>query len=348
MARKNIHEEELFFSKSDQYLNTYLPSQVSKSPSTVRQYRTGLSAFFDYLAVKLEIDPSEFRFDQCSYEFFLDYLQFLQSEGKSPATVNVRIVAVRQYLSYIADVNMTAMPAYIHIKKVSGLTVPKEIRPIIQKKDVSSLLEAPSESWFGRRDRFIIIFLFDLMLRADELTKIRLGDLTFTEDMVIVSVHGKGRKERELVLSDKCAAHLEEFLKTYHAEGQPKDRPLFYTKSHGEYHEMTVRNVERIVSNYGNVARRENSSIPEKVYPHMLRRTKATLLLQDGMEMARVSELLGHESVETTRTHYATYSLEQKREALNKASGQIPEIESDQTPVWKKGINDLKKKYGLH
>ena len=346
MAKKKIPEEELFFTKSDQFLNTYLSRQISKSPNTVKQYRIGLNIFFDYL-VKLGLDPSEFRFNECTYNFFLDYQEFLQSEGMKPSTVNARMIAIRQYLCYLADSDMAAVPAYIHIKKVSGLTIPKEMRPVIQKKDVKAVLDAPSDSWFGRRDRFLLVFLFDLMIRVDELTKVYLGDLTFTEDMVIVCIHGKGRKERSLVLSDKCSAHLEEFLNTYHPDGRPKDRPLFYTKSHGEYHEMTVRNVERIVSKYGDIAHRENASIPDNVYPHMFRRTKATLLLQDGVEMARVSELLGHGSVETTRTHYVQYSLQQKKESLNKTRDQIPEAGSDQTADWKKGVKDLKKKYGL-
>lgn len=92
---------------------------------------------------------------------------------------------------------------------------------------------------------------------------------------------------------------------------------------------MSAGNIERLIQKYADMAREKSSSIPEKVYPHMLRRSRATHLYRNGVELELVSRILGHSSTETTRI-YATPSLEMIRKAME--SVETPDTE--ETPLW--------------
>lgn len=342
MSMCNDSKDTTFFAFSYKFLESYLIKQIRRSQNTKKQYKLGLSSLFDYL-VETEIEPDTFLISSCDYEFVLSYSEHLQQQGAKPATVNARITAIKRYLGYVAGEDVTFMQQYLSVKRIPALTVEKKIRPVIKKESLKDFLDLPRNTLFGNRDRFMLILLFDSAIRAEELTKIVIGDIDISNEETIIQIHGKGRKERQITLSANATAHLNAYLKSYHFGNTDKNRPLFYTKAHGIETEMSVRNVERIVSKYGKEAATQGIEIPSSVYPHMLRRTRGTHMVQDGIPIETVSEFLGHSLVQTTRDHYASVSLEQKREASERGTQREPGV----IPEWKNRVADLKKKYGL-
>ena len=105
---------------------------------------------------------------------------------------------------------------------------------------------------------------------------------------------------------------------------------------------MSAGNIERLIQKYADMAREKSSSIPEKVYPHMLRRSRATHLYRNGVELELVSRILGHSSTETTRI-YATPSLEMIRKAME--SVETPDTE--ETPLWLGNEEEMARLCGL-
>ena len=231
---------------------------------------------------------------------------------------------------------------YLSIRRIPTLTVSKPIRPIIEPKDLEKLLNLPKKTKFGNRDRFILILLYDSAIRVGELIRITVGDVSVTDDSVSVLIHGKGRKERLIILSDKAAEHMKAYLKAYWPEFTDYHAPLIYTKTHGMITPMSERNVERITKKYGDLLKNICANIPESIYPHMFRRTRATTLYRDGVPIEQVSALLGHEQIETTRSHYANPSPEQLREPINRATEGEPECKE-----WMNHIDEMKAKFGL-
>ena len=216
--------------------------------------------------------------------------------------------------------------------------------PIIQSSDLAVFLDSPEHTRTGDRDRFILILLFDSAIRVSELVGITLGDIVNDNGSYSVLIHGKGRKERCIVLSEKTGKHMDRYLKTYHGEDRgTASRPLFYSVIHGNVSAMSVRNVERILNKYGTKARQQAPGIPDPVSPHTLRRSRATSLYRDGVPLEQVSALIGHSQIETTRSYYASPSPEQMKAAVEKGSNREP----DQLPEWLGHTDDLKKKLGL-
>ena len=104
---------------------------------------------------------------------------------------------------------------------------------------------------------------------------------------------------------------------------------------------MSPGNVERIVKKYADQVRSDYPEMPEKVYPHMMRRTRATNLYQDGVELELVSRILGHSSTQTTRI-YAAPSVEMLREAMENQN-EVP----DEKPLWEGKEEELARLCGL-
>lgn len=336
--------DDLFFSQTHQFLNVYLPRQVGRSQKTVTSYAYSLNQFFDYTATTLKIYPLSFTFADCTHKLVLNYMQYLRETLKlSPATINARLAAIRSYLSYVSDGNFALTSVYLSIKKIPTLTVLKPMRPIIEPAGLSVYLDAPKHSRIGNRDRFILIMLYDSAVRVSELINITLGDIVKVDNSYSVLVHGKGRKERYIILSNRAAMHMKEYLRMYHSSSESDKTPLIYTRIHGQINPMSSRNVERITAKYGMIAHAANDEIPDHVYPHMLRRTRGTTLYRDGVPLEQVSALLGHSQLETTRTHYASPSPEQLRQSMNRAISGEPVKEKK----WINHINDMKKKFGL-
>lgn len=334
---------ELFFSRTNDFLHVFLQKQSCRSKETVKAYRISLNDFFTYVTEVIGENVMKFRFTDCTYEFVLIYSQYLQEDRKlSNSTVNQRLAAIKSYLKYVADDDITLMQVYMAIQKVPNLKNAKLQRPVICSRDLAALFEEPADTKFGRRDRMILILLFDTAIRVSELTAIKLGDLNLEVEHPTMIIHGKGKKTRSVTLNGKCAEHIKNYVLNYHETDADKNVPLFYTMIHGKMNHMSSRNVERIVKKYADLIREKSEALPQSVYPHMLRRTRATGLYQDGVPLEMISAILGHENSETTKI-YAIPSVKQMREALEK--GQLEK--DDQEKLWEGKTDEIRRVFGL-
>jgi site-specific recombinase XerD len=113
-----------------------------------------------------------------------------------------------------------------------------------------------------------------------------------------------------------AAEHLKRYFKLCRDKDSPDTDLVFYTVIKGKAGKMTEKNVERFIQQYADLARKNCPSVPEKVHPHMFRRTRATSLYQNGVALPIVSKILGHVNFNTTKI-YADPSLEMMREAMS-------------------------------
>ena len=141
---------------------------------------------------------------------------------------------------------------------------------------------------------------------------------------------GKGSKERVVAINVKTVKHVKQYLDVYRSRDNPDTNLLFYTIIKGRAGKISEGNVERFIQQYAEKAREFCPDIPLRVYPHLLRRTRATNLYQNGVELALVSRILGHAVLDTTRV-YAKPSLAMMRKAMD--SVEAPQTR-DEKPLW--------------
>jgi site-specific recombinase XerD len=244
------------------------------------------------------------------------------------------------YMRYAASRKTALTQIYLNISDVPYMTVPSKIREIIEDKDtLECLLSAPKPSKKGIRDQIILVLLYDTAMRVEELINLDLSDIyIMTEEDPYIRVRGKGDKERFVPISDKSVPLIRQYIEIYHPDCTKRSMPLIYTMIKGRTGRMSARNIERIVQKYADQIRALHPSIPVKVYPHMLRRTRASGWYRDGVPIETIAVVLGHADIKTTRKSYASPSVEMLRQQLNneKTTRGIPTTSvTNEEALWK-------------
>ena len=341
MKSKKIDTKELFFSRTWDFLNEYMPNRLNRSRDTIESYRDSLSAFRHFVTDEYRKSLKEFRFCDCTRDCIFDFRDYLKKRGNAPSTVNVRVTAIHSYLAYAAEDDVSLQSLSIMVSSIPPLKVTKREKVVISTDGLAAMLDAPAQSKIGMRDRAFMILLYDSAVRLNEILSLRLKDVFLNGEYPCILLHGKGNKERRAIIDPKTAQHIRNYMQIYHPQPNQDDY-LFYTKIKGMTGKMSHGNGQRIVNKYASMARAQGIDLPEKVHPHMFRRTKATLLYQNGVPLEMVSTLLGHSQLETTKI-YARPSEAQLKEAMDKVSSPA----SEEKPIWTNDEETLAKLAGL-
>jgi site-specific recombinase XerD len=313
---KNDHRSTpLFFSMTYEFLEVYLPKQCGRSPHTVKSYRDALSLFRRYILKTVGTSIGEFTFAECTRERVLGFMNYLSELKSKPSTRNQRLAALKSYLMFAADKDISLQSNELEVRRVPQCRVPKTEKPVIPEDAMTAILQQPSNTKMGLRDRTIMILLYDSAARLAEVLDLSVSDVVIGGDSPYIRVNGKGSKQRIIPISVKTAAHLTGYISVYHTKERPDTHLLFFTVIKNVIGMMSEGNVERFVKEYARKAQSSCPSVPDHVHPHMFRRTRATQLYQSGVSLPLVSRLLGHASLETTRL-YAKPSLKMLRDAI--------------------------------
>ena len=134
--------DQLFFSKTLDFLDVYLIKQAGRSRHTRKAYKVTISQFYDYITAVKGISPLKFRLSDCGYSLVLGFSQYMQEELKyKPGTVNQKLAAIKSYVKYVSDSDISMVQVYLSVKKVPELPVPKVQRPVMEKDALSSYLD---------------------------------------------------------------------------------------------------------------------------------------------------------------------------------------------------------------
>ena len=136
---------------------------------TVETYRDALTVFRRYVTYTLHLSIRSFGFEDCTHDLLLSYMEFLNKNGNAETTCNNRLAAIRAYLWYVADDDISLQSVALTASHVPFLKVPKLTREVISEEDLKALLSAPPNTKIGRRDQMILILLYDSAIRVSEL-----------------------------------------------------------------------------------------------------------------------------------------------------------------------------------
>ncbi len=186
---------------------------------------------------------------------------------------------------------------------------------------IKCLLEhVPTKDRHCRRNLTLLSLLYESGARVQELVDLTPSCLRLDKP-ALVRLHGKGNKMRVVPLREQQV----DILTTYLEENRlntplQSERPLFFNSSGAK---LTCSGVTYILKAYAAMARAVHPElIPKQISPHILRHSKAMHLLQAGVNLVYIRDILGHVSVKTTEI-YARADSRLKRESLEKASRDI-------------------------
>lgn len=178
MSERNGFRNDLFFSRTNDFLNIYLPSQAVRSACTVKTYLDGLTVFRRYVTDTREISMKKFRFSVCTHGFLLGFMAHLRDRGCKESTCNNRLAAVKSYLWYAADGDVSLQSIALGASRVPSMKETKPIRETIPDGACAAMLAAPNlQKKNGLRDMAIMVLLYDSAMRVSELLGLTLSSL---------------------------------------------------------------------------------------------------------------------------------------------------------------------------
>jgi len=252
------------------------------SPRTVLRYRQALDKLLAHLAREGLADWAALQ--------PLHLRQFIAREhrgGAAPASLHALLAAARSLFRYLVrEGDLNHDPA-------AGVRAPRLQRKLPQVLDVdeaAALVEIPVDGAAARRDRAILELLYSSGLRVAELVALRWGDLDLADGSVRVT--GKGGKARDVPVGSRAR----EALAALRGEDAPDgDTPVFRGRLGGPISAAAVRRRLKMWA--------RAQGVDKRVYPHLLRHSCASHVLESSGDLRAVQELLGHADIGTTQIY---------------------------------------------
>lgn len=290
-----------------------------KSINTIRSYEYAMRLYIEFLENIKKVNPGSFC---SSIDFASDtiknWIDWLADKRKcSPQSCNIRLASIRAFLQYLAerDIKYSQLlleSKYIHRRKekkrkVEGMTV-DAIKVLMATPNVNTNT--------GYRDVVLMAFLYATAARINEVLSIKVSDLKLESDNPHVTIIGKGNKIRTLYLPPKLVINIKKYLKKFHVNITcDNDRFLFYSRIKGYNNKICPETINKQLKKYAVIAHRNCSDIPLNLHAHLFRHTKASHLLNDGMNIVQLSKMLGHASLATTMI-YLDITIDMKTKAI--------------------------------
>ncbi|MDF2544991.1 MAG: xerD [Herbinix sp.] len=324
-------KEKDFWQLARSYLHDYMPVTRNLSDKSVEAYKQSLKTYLQYLEIEKSIVNEQVTFDVFSRDNIKDYVSWLKGKSYVPKTINLKLTAIRSFLKYCSEEDFELRGIYSNICTIKKQKEEKKPIEYLQPNATAAILSAYDTSTSKhRRNRMMLIMLYDIGARVQELADLNLSSLHLDMANPFVTLIGKGKKSRNVPLLQKTVKHLEVYLKEFHTENT--ENSLFYSTLDGKPHRLSTDTISLVLKTAADKARKSCNDIPQRVHCHMMRKTKAMDLYKNGVPLPFIMQLLGHESMSTTSGFYAFATLEMMSDAMNKAAPVV----SGEEKLWKK------------
>lgn len=318
------------------FFSRYLPCECGASTNTVSSYRDTFLLLFRYLRDEKSVRIERLELKDLHKDLVREFLDWIETGRHcSAATRNVRLTALHSFFRYLQFEYPDFLLEWqkildIPVKKTEAGTL-----SYMSLEGIKLLLAMPNRcTKSGRRDTALLSLLYDTGARVQEIADLTPSMVRLSAPSTIKLV-GKGRKARIVPLMEKQANILSQYMSENGLLGPNTNEYPLFAGSRGE--KLTRAGISYILRKYVTMARAQNASlVPPRFSPHCIRHSKAMHLLQSGVNLVYIRDLLGHVSVQTTEI-YARVDSRKKREAIEGAYTDVsPEIK----PHWE-GNTDL-------
>jgi integrase/recombinase XerD len=281
--------------------DTWLRVERGLAPNSLAAYRRDLRRYADYLRVHGEHDPG--KVSEGTVAAYVEELRSARDDdGRprfAPSSIARAVAAVRSFHRFCVEEGLVLSDPS---EDIGGPRVPQGIPKALSESDVEALLGAvPGDDPRALRDRAILETLYAGGLRISELVGLERGDLDLRDG--VARVLGKGSKERVVPLGRTARAALDDYL----ARGRPEleRRNPTTGKRGGEAVFLNARGGRLTRQGAWLIVRAagDRAGLGDRLFPHVLRHSCATHMLDHGADIRVVQELLGHASLSTTQVY---------------------------------------------
>ncbi|BAD40806.1 site-specific tyrosine recombinase XerD [Symbiobacterium thermophilum] len=265
----------------------YLSVERGLATNTLESYGRDLRQYYQYLG------EDQVDLDAVSRSTIINYLMYLQKQGKATATIARRLAALKAFYQFLVREKRIKTDPTANLESPK---LEKRLPRVLTVSEVERLLAQPDPSLpAGLRDRAMLELLYATGIRVSELVSLNIEDVNLETGYIRCT--GKGSKERIVPLGSLAIKWVKEYLQ----QGRPKlvkdrEEAALFVNHHG--HRLTRQGFWKIVKKYA-----EDARIDKEITPHTLRHSFATHLLENGADLRSVQEMLGHADISTTQIY---------------------------------------------
>ncbi len=255
------------------------------SPGTIKNYHRTLDVFVQFYKSHAGEAPDDTSLMAVDLPFLRSWLAYLNTTQSAASRAHA-VSALRSFYKWAGRETGSFNSAITLLRR------PKHVLPLpkaLSVNEVNELLNVEAATWMRKRDLALHTLLYGAGLRISEALSLNVGDATAD----VVTVTGKGRKQRQVPLLPEVRSVLAEYIK---ARDNPPDHVPLFIGARGDRLNASVAQLclRKL---------RAQLSLPEHTTPHALRHTFATQLLGSGADLRVIQELLGHASLSTTQRY---------------------------------------------
>jgi len=259
----------------------YINNVKNYSQNTIKSYSSDIKHYFE---------------NTDSIGEFSSYLKHLNKNRYSKTSINRKITSIRTFLFWAVDNDYFNQN---QIKIVNNLKVEKKLPNVLTSSYINRLLDSlPESSQKDLRDKAILELMYSSGLRVSEVSNLTLNSINKNNSLRVL---GKGNKERVLPMTKRAYVCIKKYIEISRSkfENDKSKNYLFLGVRGGQ---LSDREIRRIVK------------FRTGTFPHSIRHTFATHLLEGGADLRIVQELLGHNDPSTTQiyTHVSKKQLQKK------------------------------------
>ena len=271
---------------------------------TIKAYTIDLNQYLEFITTT-----------EINQKIINEYIHYLNKKYLKYKTIKRKIASVKAFYSYLEYEEIIDYSPFNKIK--TKIKEPKLLPKTIQKDYIDKIIHLLLKDLKNSKTEFqknislrnitLISVMFSTGIRVSELCNIKLKDIDLLEKKL--KIFGKGSKERILYLGNSNVVQLCQMYLTYNNTFK-KNEYFFLNKFNKKLSEQTVRILLKKIES--------ELELSTHITPHMFRHTFATTLLEKGVDIRYIQNILGHSSISTTQIYtYVTYS-KQKEILTNK------------------------------
>ncbi len=256
------------------------------SKNTIVSYERDINQLVKYL------DKKDKKLFDTTENDIVEYVEFMQLEGKSNATISRGIASIKAFYRYLVKHKMAEVNVAENVKVPK---VEKKEPAILTAGEIETLLEQPDTSDLkGQRDKAMLEILYSTGIRVSELVSLNLDALNINAANIKVK---KKSKERIIPLTNSAVRSLKKYI----SDVRPlmiksEEESVLFINANGQ--KMTRQGFWKILKQY-----KAQAKITKDLTPHTIRHSFAVHMLQNGADLKFVQEVLGHTDIASTQIY---------------------------------------------
>ncbi len=266
---------------------TYLQSERRYSPHTLHAYQRDINRFLSALEIK---NSHDIHWDDITQQQVRAGVARLHRRGLSGRSLQRLLSAIRSLYAFLCRHDLAKNNPAV------GIPAPKATRRLpntLHVDQLNQLLNVNADSFLSSRDKAIMELLYACGLRLAELTTLDLADIDWQQQFVRVT--GKGQKQRQVPFGNKARQALDVYL-PQRALITKADKAAVFISQRGR--RISHRSVQQRLKLWA-----QKQGLTSDIYPHMLRHSFASHILESSGDLRAVQELLGHANLSTTQIY---------------------------------------------